>query len=206
MKNYRLHLLLFALLTIGLSWNAVAASSATAQSSPEQLIRTSIDKGLVVLKDNGLSREQRREKIRRIMLDATDMNQVASLSLGRYKSKFSPEQLKAFTEAFSRLIFNTYIGHIETYSGGPVGYGSTSKISDNKVAVPVRVQTDEGPIAVDFSLVKGGETWKIYDVKIEQVSLVNNYRSQFSQFLVNKTPDALIEQLQKKVTANEKKS
>lgn len=179
---------------------------AAAAKDPEQLIRVSIEKGLAVLKDKEVSRSDRREKIRRIMLQAADMDAIATYTLARLKSKFSDAQFREFTELFSRLLFNTYIGHVERYSGDPVQYGKLAKTSDTKVTVPVRVRTDEGLIPVDFSLYKSGDQWKMYDVRVEGVSMVRTYRSDFNEFLVNKPPDALIQQLKKKVTEYEKKN
>jgi len=196
---------LFTFVALAGVTRAATLDLSKAAGTPEGLIHAAIEQGLAVLSDKNLNQAQRREKIRTIMLEAADMNQMAALSLSKYKSKFTPEQFQQFTDLFSKLVFNTYIGHVESYNGEPVQYGKTQKIAADRVRVPLTVMTKDAPVPGEFSLYKKGTEWKVYDVRIEGISLVNNYRSQFNEFLVNKTPSALIDQLKHQVSENASK-
>lgn len=193
--------------------SAIPASSAEEKTSPKtplELVQTTIDEALDILQDPTLKAEakktERREKIRTVLLDVFDMDTVAALSLSTYRKKFSPEELEKFTEVFSRLLFVTYISHIEIYSDEEVQIGEPKTVTATKIVVPTTILSKNGPIPVDYSLFKAGDHWKVYDVKIEGVSLVKNYRSQFREILVKRKPAELIKQLEKKASKNEENS
>jgi phospholipid transport system substrate-binding protein len=125
---------------------------------------------------------------------------VARLSVGQYWDKFSEPQKAEFTKYFTKLLGNSYLKKIrEGYTNESVKFLDQQIRGDNKAVVVTRIVREGGQIPVDYSMLKIGGAWRIYDVKIEGVSLVSNYRAQFNEVLVNRPPDDLIEKVKKKV-------
>jgi phospholipid transport system substrate-binding protein len=188
-------------LSLGSAW-------ADEQQAVRQVIEGTTGKVISILRDaalkGGAKREERRAKMRETLLSVTDARRVALLTLGRQRSKFTESQLQEFTDVFSQLVFVTYITNIEKYTDEKVNILSVEMLPDSKACVTTKIASSSLETAADFSLFKdekGG--WKIYDVKVEGVSLVSNYRSQFSELLVNQSPEQLIADLKKKVRENE---
>ena len=118
----------------------------------------------------------------------------------QYWKSFDPEQQKRFSELFSRLLGNAYIDKIlNEYKGEDVAYLSEEMSTEAKAVIHTKVSRGGIETKILYSMYRVGGTWKVYDVTIEGVSLVQNYRSQFSRILLNKTPAELIENLQKKL-------
>ena len=147
-----------------------------------------------------------REEIRATMLKVADMDIMASLTLANFKRKFSPEEFQKFKDLFSKLLFTTYITRIEDHSKEKLSIIETRKIDETKVFVVTKTNPgDQKEVPVNFSMVHQGETWKVFDIEVEGVSLVKNYRSQFREILVNGTPADLLKRLEEKVKENEPK-
>ena len=146
-----------------------------------------------------------REKIRSMLLETVDIKTVSVLTLANYRSKFSNEQFEKFSELFSRLLFSTYITHLEKYSDEKVLITGTESLSDTRIVVKTNTVSSTKQIPIEFSFLKEGQKWLLYDVHIEGVSLVRNYRSQFREILLNKSADQFLERLRSKVDENENK-
>jgi phospholipid transport system substrate-binding protein len=132
---------------------------------------------------------------------------LAKRTLARNWKKFSPEQRKEFTFLFSKLLGNTYIGRMQgEYEYEQIVYQEQKKISNTKARVTTKILRKNTDIPVIYSMLQGNDAWKIYDVNIEGVSLVKNYRTQFSKILMNNPPSLLIERLKKKTELQEKKA
>ena len=133
------------------------------------------------------------------------MDTVGQLTLANFKRKFSDEQYKRFVKLFEDLLFSTYITHLEKYSGEEVVVKGTEKLTDSRIDVKTDTVTDTRKIPVDFSFIRKDDRWQLYDVHIEGISLIKNYRSQFRELLINRSADEFIDRLEKKVEENDKK-
>ncbi|MCX7012906.1 MAG: ABC transporter substrate-binding protein [Candidatus Sumerlaeota bacterium] len=187
-----------------------AKPSEDAAKDPETLVRDTVDRILAILhkpdfKDSS-KRQALREEIRHTLLGVANMDRMATLTLANFRSRFSEEQYKKFIDLFSRLLFSTYIKRIEEYTDEKVEILKTTRDDDTRAVVATRVITDTQRYPVDYSLAKDGDIWTFYDVKVEGVSLVQNYRTQFREMLVNDSPDKFLERIEKKVAENEKQS
>jgi len=191
-----------------------SASSATAAAKdpvikqPREIVDDTVAKVFSILRDpvykDPAKKLAMREKTRSILLRVVDMNAICALTLANYRKKFSEEQFAKFSDTFSRLLFSTYITHLEKYSNEKVVILETKNLSDSRVQVRTKTVTDTKEMPVDFSFNKQNERWLLYDVNVEGVSLVVNYRSQFREVLLNQTPEQLLQRLEQKVEENEK--
>ena len=117
----------------------------------------------------------------------------------------SDDQKAEFSHLFSRLLGGTYLDRIQRgYSNEKVVYLDQDMMTNSKAVVKTKVLRESVEIPVFYSLIKKGEAWSVYDVNIEGVSLVKNYRKQFSEILIKRSPAQLIEMIKKKVNHQEK--
>jgi phospholipid transport system substrate-binding protein len=128
-----------------------------------------------------------------------DWEEMARRALGRYWAQRTAEEKKEFVALFSELVERTYMGKVEDYSGEKVRYEGET-IDGNYAVVKVNIITQKNrDISVDYRLQKEGNEWLVYDVSIEGVSLVNNYRSQFNSIILQSSYQNLIKRLKAKV-------
>lgn len=185
-KMSRLSLAFF--LTLLLSAPALAGDAT-------QALSVSVDKIIALLADPAYKNPETRPAMRAKLIAAIDaifdMKELSRRALGADWSKFTPEQQDRFVVAFGKLLQNTYLDKIESYTDEKVQYLKEQDLGANKAEVATKVvgKGKEIPIAYRLTNHNG---WKVYDVVIEGVSLVQNYRTQFGQILTNETPDALI--------------
>jgi len=185
-----------------------------AQEHPAaKLVGATIVKVLRILKKDDYRDETKRpplrEKIRLTILKNVDMDRVCNLVLASGRPKFSDAEFKQFQDAFSRLLFSTYITHMEKYSGEKVVIQGALGADGSDLRVRIATKTvspsDNKEIPIEYSLLKSGETWKLYDVRIEGMSLVQNYRTQFQEILSKNTPAELIQRVEERNVGNDPK-
>jgi len=176
-------------------------------AEPTDTLQLHIDEVVSILKDpqyqTDAQKDQQREKIWKIIRQIFDFERISKLSLGKYWKDFNSKQLKEFTDLFTDLLGDTYLKKIQgeyknekvNYLSQEIGSGSNS----DKAQVKTKIVRENIEIPVDYSMWDNKGMWRIYDVKIEGVSLVKNYRNQFQKILLNKTPDQLIEKLKNKL-------
>lgn len=157
---------------------------ALAATSPMEAVKTTADGVLSTLRDPGLKskREARREQIKGLLRARFDFDEMAKRSLGANWSKRTPEEQQQFVSKFSDLLINTYVDRMEDYQGEKIVYGRERRDGD-QATVDTKVVDQKGvEHSLNYSLKLNGD-WKVYDVVIEDVSIVNNYRSQFNRVL-----------------------
>jgi phospholipid transport system substrate-binding protein len=170
--------------------------------APTEEIRTAIDQGVEVLKsaklDNSKQRAQVINQLRDIVYTRFDFEEMAKRSLGSHWRRINPQQQKEFVNAFTELLETTYADRIDLYEGQQVEYvGET--IDKNYAEVNTKViGKNRETYSVDYKLHQVGGKWRIYDVVAENISLVNNYRSQFNRVVVNSSIDELIKRIKQK--------
>jgi phospholipid transport system substrate-binding protein len=176
---------------------------------PTDQVKQTVDAVLDVLRNKELKKpeqaEQRRAKIRTIVSQRFDFEEMAKRSLAQNWKKRSPEEQKEFVALYTDLLENTYIKKLERYENEKVVYGEEKvvygeeKIESTYAAVKTNiVTTKEVEIPIEYRLLKEGGQWKAYDVVIEGVSLVNNYRNQFSSIIRSSSYEELLKRLKNK--------
>jgi len=170
---------------------------------PTEQIKQTTDKILSIVKDPGLrspsKAQERRRLIRKAADERFDWEEMARRSLGRYWAQRTAEEEKEFVSLFSELVERTYMSQVENYSGESVQYGKET-IDGDYAVVTVDILTQKNKdISVDYRLQKEGNEWLIYDVSIEGVSLVNNYRTQFNSIIQQSSYENLVKKMKAKV-------
>jgi phospholipid transport system substrate-binding protein len=164
--------------------------------------RESVDKVLSVVKDPNLKapgkEQERREQLRRIIYPRFDFAEMAKRSLGPHWSRRSPQEQQEFVRLFTELLESSYLDKIESFEGEKINY-TREAVDGDDAEVFSKVVTKKGEeYSINYKLHQSGGQWKVYDVVVEDISLVNNYRSQFNRILANSSFDDLIRKLQEK--------
>ena len=169
---------------------------------PGAVVRETVDAIVAVLGDESLSDTARRRQAHRIIATRFDFTAMSSHVLATNWNKASSEQQRRFTALFRELLSNTYWRRISRYSNETVDYTGEQLRSDKLATVNTVIRTSSADIPVDYKLYLREDRWMAYDVVIEQMSLVRNYRTNF-QDLVNRAGiDGLIADLETKVAAS----
>ena len=154
---------------------------------PTDQLRRSIDLVLKTLSDPELKTEaktaQRRAMIRRIAAEIFDFTEISQRSLARHWPARTPAEREEFVRLFGDLLEHAYITKIEGYSGEKILYAGETEDGDQAVVKTRIVTKQDTTIPVDYRMLRKGERWRAYDVYIEGVSLVANYRSQFNAII-----------------------
>jgi phospholipid transport system substrate-binding protein len=174
-------------------------------SQPMEALRKPIERGISILKDplykDSDKKELQREKIWEIIREAFDFNAVAMRTLVSYhRKRFTPQQKKEFTDAFAEFLKTIYLDKLlGEFHDEEVIFLAQDMLTDSKALVKTRVLRQNTEIPMDYSMWRRDGTWLIYDVKVEGVSLIKNYRIQFDKILLKESPADLIERLKKKI-------
>jgi phospholipid transport system substrate-binding protein len=186
---------LAAILTIGTRAAEVSASVAADQ------VKATIDKVMEILRDPALQgsgkKSERREKLRQIVLPRFDFAEMAKRALGSNWNRY-PDQQREFVTAFTQLLEETYADQIEAANGDKVVYLS-ERADKDYAEVATRVISAKGEeTSMTYKLHPVESDWKVYDIVVENVSVVNNYRAQFNRVLSNASLDELIKRMKEK--------
>jgi phospholipid transport system substrate-binding protein len=170
---------------------------------PLETVKGHLDKVLDVLRDPSLKAESakkaKKDRIRAISEKMFDFPELSKRTLARNWSKFNPEQQKEFVELFTSFLEDVYADKIMTYSDEKIVFSEEIALTEKTVEVRSKVLRKNGDIPLYYRVILKDGVWRVYDIVIEGVSLVNNYRSQFREILSNKPPESLLETLRKKV-------
>ena len=197
MKQFRIIILIFFAVCIFFTVNNACASSV------QDELKVTLDQILEILQDQSLKGEEATEKrravLRKIIYKKFSFDKMSQLSLARHWKERSAEEKKIFIDLFGQLLEQTYISKIESYSNEKVVF-LKEYVTNKKAQVDTKVITETIEIPIDYRLyqAKNG-SWMVYDVIIEGVSLVGNYRSQFDQMLQKEPYEKLIQDLKKKI-------
>ena len=158
-----------------------------AAGPPTDQLRRSIDLVLKILSDGDLKTEaktaQRRVMIRTVANEIFDFGEISQRSLGRHWQARTPEERDEFVRLLGHLLERAYLGKLELYNGERIVLLGDS-VDGDLATVRTRVVTRQGTeIPVDYRMFRSGERWRAYDVAIEGVSLVANYRTQFNSII-----------------------
>lgn len=179
------------------------ASQAIAAPNPQAVIKSGTDQVLQFLKEYPEDTRVRREKIRAVVEEYVgeyfDFDEIAKRAIGPRWRDVSSEKQREFTRDFSQLLFSTYIGDIQRYTNQRITYSQKQMGDGYAVIEALVVDARSGTIPIDYYLRLKDGNWKVYDVMVEGVGLVTNYRSQFDEILSRSSFDDLLRQLRAKV-------
>jgi phospholipid transport system substrate-binding protein len=169
---------------------------------PTQQIKQTTDKILSILADSNLKNpsraQERKQWVSQAIGERFDWEELARRSLAQHWAQRTPDEKKEFTQLYRELLERTYLNKVQDYSGETVRYEGES-IESDYATVKVRILTSKNTeISVDYRVMKKGTNWLVYDLSIEGVSLVNNYRSQFNSILQKSTYQELVKKLKEK--------
>lgn len=178
------------------------------QGEPGKLLMNTIDSGLIILKDPSLQgadkTQERKQRLWNEISPIFNFEEMSKRTLGQYWKKRFPEEKKEFVELFTVILKDSYIGKTDTYSGEKIVY-ITEKQDKNYSTVQTKFITKNNTeILIDYRLINNQGKWKIYDVIIEGVSLINNYRSQFNTILLKSSYGELIQKIKEKKFISQK--
>jgi phospholipid transport system substrate-binding protein len=194
--NTRLSLAIVALLIL------VCNDQTANAGEPTEAIRDAVNQGVEILKnaklDNQRQRAQVIDRLRQIVFPLFDFNEMAMRSLGPNWRRLNSQQRKEFVSTFTNLLEKTYADQIDLYNGQQVVYIGES-VDGDYAQVDSRIIDKNGQTySVAYRLHKVDGQWKIYDVVAENISLVNNYRSQFNRVIAKSSFDELLQTMKQK--------
>lgn len=178
----------------------VAVQPAAAGGATDAM-KSTIDEVLRIIQDKELKQpgraDERRQRLEQVVGDRFDYQEMSKRSLGTPWSTLSDKDKEEFVALFRTLLTNSYADKIESYSGEGVQY-LNERTEKDYAEVRTKVLTGKVEIPLDYRLLNKGVEWRVYDVVVDGVSLVNNYRGQFSKILRTSTFADLVDQLRKK--------
>ena len=170
---------------------------------PMATVEASVKRVLDVLRDPKLkaptAQETKKEQLRIIYKDMFDEMEFSRRTLTRNWNKFSPSQRTEFVNLFEQILEKTYIDKILDYSNEKIVFYKETMIAGNQAEIQSKIITSSKEIPIFYRMILKDGKWKVYDVVVENVSLVQNYRTQFNEILASGTPEQLLETLRKKV-------
>jgi len=180
---------------------------ANAEVAPDVLVKQTADDVLSIIKNDKEIQAGNQQRLFAVaeekILPNFDFDRVCRMVLGKNWKSATLEQQATFQKEFRSLLLRTYASALGKYKDQVIEYKTMRYEPDAKnVSVKTQILQSGGqPVAVDYSLVKGATGWKVYDIVIENVSLVTNYRSQFSNEIRQNGLDSLNKKLAAKNTA-----
>jgi phospholipid transport system substrate-binding protein len=172
-------------------------------ATPKETVEQGVNKVLKTLSDPAFKAKAKDEKITTISKEIDhifDFEELSKRTLGRDWKKMSAEQQTEFVKLFKQLLQGVYADRLLAYSDQEVIFDKEIMLKKGSAEVQSYLQTSDGKkIPLFYRLTDKSGGWKVYDVVIEGVSMVKNYRTQFRQILSKGSPDELIETLREKV-------
>jgi phospholipid transport system substrate-binding protein len=170
--------------------------------APTDQLKGSIDRVLVILQDAALKQpgkaDERRQKLRTIANEVFDWQEIGKRALARHWQARSPQEREEFSKLFADLLERSYVSKIEAYSGEKIVYGE-EMLDGDQATVRTKLVTKSGTqVPIDYQMLKTEDRWRVYDVKIENVGLVSNYRSQFNRIIQQSGYPDLVQRLKTK--------
>jgi phospholipid transport system substrate-binding protein len=170
---------------------------------PTDQIKQTTDRILSIVTDSALKSpskaQEKRRLIRRVVDERFDWEEMAQRSLARHWDQRTAEEKKEFVRLYSDLLERTYMEKVESYSGEKITYEGET-LDNGYATVKVKIATKKSnDVHVEYRLRKEGNKWLAYDVLIEGISLVNNYRAQFNSIISQSSYENLVKRLRGKV-------
>ena len=190
MMKLRIAVAVLALVFFGVAGNAAA-------QTPGQQVQETIQRVTAIVGSSTGGESERRDAVKRLLSPCFDWNEMARQTLGKNWPS-APAKQDEFVVTFTEFVGNAYIGQIGSYKDEKIIYLGERRES-NRAQVDTKVVPTKGdPLLVNYKLHQVDGEWKIFDVVIADISLVQNYRSQFNRILARSSFDDLLRQLREK--------
>lgn len=165
----------------------LASPGAAAAGVPTEQLKGAVDRVLKTLEDPALKgdakTEERRRAIRSVANDIFDWQEIGRRALAQHWRGRTDKEREEFIALFGDLLERSYVSKIEQYGGERIAY-TNERVEGHLASVQSTITTKNGTeVPVDYRMVRRGERWLVYDVSVEGVSLVNNYRTQFNKII-----------------------
>ena len=171
-----------------------------ASPGPAEQVRQAVDEIIAILQDKRIDRAERQAKIGEIINNRFDFHTMSQRILATHWRKATPAEKSRFVTFFSQYLENTYMGALESYTGETVTYQG-ERVKGDRAVVDTNIVTDDKRIPVNYKLRQNDGEWFAYDVEIEGVSLINNYRNLYAAILKTEGMDGLLADLERKLGA-----
>ena len=179
---------LVAALVLGLASDAWAGP-------PTDQLRTYTDEVLKVLQNTALTLPERREAVKHLAAEAFEVSETAKRALGQHWLQRTPAEREEFVKLFANLLEQTYIARIGEFGGEKLRYVS-EQIDGDRAIVRARITTKRGTeVPIESRLLQKETRWLIYDILVENLSLISNYRSQFDRVIRTTSYEELVKRL-----------
>ncbi len=193
-------------LLIALSFLVLSIPIQLYADAPLDTMKSCINQVLAVLRDPALqgesANEAKKKKLRPIFDNTFDYTELSKSTLARNWDRLTPEQREEFETLYKALLEKVYMNTILSYKKQEIVFGKERSLGQNRAEVETKIVSPDKETPVNFRLVSKNGEWRVYDIVIENISLVTNYRSQFNRVLSKDTPQAMLVSLRKTVDGN----
>jgi phospholipid transport system substrate-binding protein len=167
--------------------------------TPMAVAKATVDRALAILANKSMPVVQRRKELREAIENNFDFTEMSRSALGYHWRSLTPAQRQDFTHLFTAFIEDAYLSKIQDYSGQKVEFIGQSQLAPGYVQISTNiVEPGKNPIAVNYLMLQQGGAWKIYDVTVDAISIIANYRNQFNRVINDQGFDKLMADLRSK--------
>lgn len=170
---------------------------------PTDNVRDRVNEALEILRDPSLKgdskKKEKEARIRSVSERMFEFEELSKRTLGAHWKKLSPDQRQEFMSLYKAILEDAYMEKIVAYTDEEVLFEREVPLSEKTAEVRTTVKTKTADVPINYRVIQRDGQWKVYDVVIEGISLINNYRSQFREILSSKTPEDLLDVMRKKV-------
>ena len=192
-------LALIGLMALCLSFGFVQSQALA--GPPTDSMKGTIDEVLRIIRDKELKQaakaDERRSLLEKVVAERFDYQEMSRRALGAPWNQLSDKEQQEFVSLFQTLLTSSYAEKVESYSGEGVQY-LNERTEKDYAEVRTKILSGKTEIPLDYRLINRGTDWRVYDVVVDGVSLVNNYRGQFTKILRASSYPDLVDQLRKK--------
>ncbi|HEX2261255.1 MAG TPA: ABC transporter substrate-binding protein [Candidatus Binatia bacterium] len=169
---------------------------------PLEVVRVAVDKAVQILKDPKLQsqdkKKERVDRLREALNPIFDYEEMAKRALGSHWRRRTPAEQEEFVKLFRDFLEKIYSDKVDLYGGEKVRFGREMIDKDFAQVESAVIKPNSEEIAVSYKLRQMNGQWKVYDVVVENISIVNNYRSQFDRVISSSSYEELVKRLQEK--------
>ena len=182
---------------------SLTAPNPSRAGDPTERIRFVVEQGIEILNETKLQSKNGKQvyldRLRDVVFPLFNFPEMARRSLGYHWRRLSPVERQEFVTLFTNLLERSYAGKIDLYDGEIVIFTGEA-VEDNYARVDTKIISKRGEeYSIDYKLLRTNGDWRIYDVVVEHISLVNNYRSQFNRVIANSSYENLIKKINRKL-------
>ena len=179
-----------------------SALSSFAQPEPLAQVEKMVNSVLEVLKQPDLSAEEKKTLVSGRVQEFLNIQSMSRRTLGSYWDGATEEQRQRFSELFVKVLEGTYLSRVGDYSGGTVNY-LKQRVKGDKAIVGTLIISDELEIPVQYKMIYRDNRWQVFDIVIEGVSLVRNYRSSYGEIIRREGYEGLLQLMEEKIRSME---